>query len=510
MADLQESDRMTPTKENGADDAEQTSLRAGCLKRLKQIHAQLQRQNGHEKNSDETSSQIKMQNEGSEPQLADCTPLLLRHLLELQEVQDLGLLEVLLHRDSKAAQAFREQYEAEIKTKRFTNLHNLLISDDPLTLGSMGAENYKHFGPQTSCTAEVENICAGSVPATMSDSIIRASEECVEVPTTDGSVEQEVCSGCGAVIEELPYLEILCVPDAQVRAHVPEAGVCREEDDSETNSHQSFEKQGSLIPLAWSKQTQDETDCMVVVGDEEAAQGQDTLGSIGILAQSNPLEEKAQEKDGDEASAQHNNPIIDQPDEVEVVAEKDPETMLDVCPHVSNDSFEYSDEGASDLTASGSREITESELWDFSRTKLSNHEEIESREKKEEIRHQAVEREKTMRNLVDMQRKFEQRHQRDKERQMFRVQERLSIIQNRKAEEDLLGLKHTERLKHLTQDLPLEDKIQQKTVVRERLEQLRRERSYIMQSKRDRNTAGFKELLAPVVLHTKETEDGAN
>lgn len=34
------------------------------------------------------------------------------------------------------------------------------------------------------------------------------------------------------------------------------------------------------------------------------------------------------------------------------------------------------------------------------------------------------------------------------------VQERLSIVQNRKAEEDLLGLKHTDRLKHLTQDLP--------------------------------------------------------
>lgn len=34
------------------------------------------------------------------------------------------------------------------------------------------------------------------------------------------------------------------------------------------------------------------------------------------------------------------------------------------------------------------------------------------------------------------------------------VQERLSIIQNRKAEEDLLGLKHTDRLRHLTHDLP--------------------------------------------------------
>lgn len=37
---------------------------------------------------------------------------------------------------------------------------------------------------------------------------------------------------------------------------------------------------------------------------------------------------------------------------------------------------------------------------------------------------------------------------------VFQVKERLSIIQNRKAEEDLLGLKHTDRIRHLTQDLP--------------------------------------------------------
>ncbi|XP_060891291.1 uncharacterized protein LOC132972459 [Labrus mixtus] len=122
----------------------------------------------------------------------------------------------------------------------------------------------------------------------------------------------------------------------------------------------------------------------------------------------------------------------------------------------------------------------------------------------------AVERERTMRNLVDMQRKVEQRQQRDRERQLLRVQKRLSIVQNRKGEEDLLGLKHTDRLKHLTQDLPQEDKNQQKTIVKERLEQLRRERSYVMQSKRERNAAGFQELLGPVALHNRETNDGAD
>ncbi|XP_059916118.1 uncharacterized protein LOC132463993 [Gadus macrocephalus] len=115
-----------------------------------------------------------------------------------------------------------------------------------------------------------------------------------------------------------------------------------------------------------------------------------------------------------------------------------------------------------------------------------------------------MEREKTMRNLVDMQRKVEEKQQRDRDRQLLRLQERLSIVQNKKAEEDLLGLKQKEALEHLTHNLPQEDKLQQKTVVRARLDQLRRERSCVMQSKRDRNTAGFKQLLGPVV-HSSDT-----
>ena len=93
-----------------------------------------------------------------------------------------------------------------------------------------------------------------------------------------------------------------------------------------------------------------------------------------------------------------------------------------------------------------------------------------------------MEREKTMRSLVDMQRKVEEKQQRDRDRQLLRVrrkkqwsivlgpcwsalltfllflllkvQERLSIVQNKKAEEDLLGLKQKEALEHLTHNLP--------------------------------------------------------
>ena len=37
---------------------------------------------------------------------------------------------------------------------------------------------------------------------------------------------------------------------------------------------------------------------------------------------------------------------------------------------------------------------------------------------------------------------------------LLKLQERLSIVQNKKAEEDLLGLKQKEALEHLTHNLP--------------------------------------------------------
>ncbi|XP_027896771.1 uncharacterized protein LOC114158978 [Xiphophorus couchianus] len=493
-----------------------------------------------------------MQGKWSQSLLEDCNLLLLMHLMELQEGQALALLQVLLRRDSQAAQALREKYEAELQTQRFPNLLHLLMADDPLIPGSMLAKNINNeqVTSESSCTGEVENIYAESVPTTTTDLTNEPSRESVEVPTAGGSAKQEVCSGCGAIMEELPYLEILYVPDAQANAPTPEAGAGREE---EINTNlECFDKQGSLIPLAWSKPPEDDADHKAEEGDGEAEKYQDTLSSLGTQGQSTQFEEVVQKRDSkvvdtlaqydaqfaDQQLKKVENPIPDQPSEGEADTEIDPrslaENLLEVQPRVSRDSFGCIADGASGHTVSTSREMTESELWDIRGSELSDNEEMihsqestqiasslsgrttmletDQLERKELMRDQvsAVERERTMRSLVDMQRKFEKKHQRDKERQMFRVQERLSIILNRKAEEDLLGLKHTDRLKHLTEDLPLEDKTQQKTVVKERLEQLRRERSYLMQSKRDRNTTGFKELLAPVALNNNETEDEAS
>ncbi|XP_076848967.1 uncharacterized protein LOC143496701 [Brachyhypopomus gauderio] len=121
---------------------------------------------------------------------------------------------------------------------------------------------------------------------------------------------------------------------------------------------------------------------------------------------------------------------------------------------------------------------------------------------------QQLQREATMRSLVHIQRRAELRWQQDRDRQLYRVQQRLSIIQNKKSDEDLLGLTQEDTFKQLAGSLQQQDEQQQKTLVKEKLLQLRRERSYVLQSRRERNTAGFKELLAPTAQHMTDTEDG--
>lgn len=79
-----------------------------------------------------------------------------------------------------------------------------------------------------------------------------------------------ITPGCGATVEELPYLEIVCVSDATSHSHqspAAEGEAQVKEEGSATKIPQSFEKQDSLITLAWSKPPEDDTDC------EEQSQG---------------------------------------------------------------------------------------------------------------------------------------------------------------------------------------------------------------------------------------------
>ncbi|KAF7224555.1 putative LOC107388851-like protein [Nothobranchius furzeri] len=340
------------------------------------------------------------------------------------------------------------------------------------------------------------------------------------------------------VMEDLPYLEISCAPETQGDAPEGLSAADEEGQNGVTNGHENSEKQRSLITFAWSKPTEGDVGYEEKVADEETKLSQDGQSSMKTQLLSTRCEKTVLEINEEE---QNQKKEPDQPEERDAGSDPQTEKLQVFSPHISGNSYENTDgfcSETSDRRASATREVSEveacpseSKQWDLRGLQHSDHEDLTSsqestkegsfseRNTRESTLMErgrathpvsAVERERTMRNLVDMQRRFEEKHQRDKERQFLRVQERLAIIQNRKAEEDLLGLKNTDRLIHLTQDLPMEDKNQQKTVVRERLEQLRRERSYIMQSRRNRNTMGFKELLAPVQLHSSETEDGTN
>ncbi|XP_013888898.1 uncharacterized protein LOC106536234, partial [Austrofundulus limnaeus] len=124
-------------------DSGQTSLRAGCLRRLRQIHAQLQKQRETQTPSKHTNFQTLTQGEWSQVLLDDCAMLLLTHLIELQEVQASFLLQELLDRNTQGVQVLQRKYEAELEAQRFTNLLHLLVSDDPLTPGFMTENTHK-------------------------------------------------------------------------------------------------------------------------------------------------------------------------------------------------------------------------------------------------------------------------------------------------------------------------------------------------------------------------------
>ncbi|XP_029008227.1 uncharacterized protein LOC114856729 isoform X2 [Betta splendens] len=533
-----------PAKEEGN---QQAALRKGCINRLRELHDRLQTQNETRAPLEQadlargSEAQPQMSSNPamwSQHQVEACALLLLTHLLELQEAQASALLSGLTDMSVQQIQVLQAKYERDLQAQSCANLLQLLEPDAPLNPGSLlmpASSIINHSSSDRPTTPEPPE------PHNSSDEPAHSLQyNSASVQAADGTVKQDVCTGCGAVMEELPYLEISCM------------GKEAEEEEDGSMRAQSYEKQGSLITLAWSRPPDGGTDCEAESADGVAAQSESATqtrvqsSDISSTAEHTQSDETSAESYDEEAAEQQRSPhgkltseegpAAGQTDKEEAVSGCDLQThtppplfdLPEAKPHSHQPTPASSSEIGTDGDMVESSPAIQSDSWDSREPDPTGAEEQENtlqtraacglaeretlREstvtEREQIREQvsAVERERTMRNLVDMQKRAEQRHQRDRERQRLRVQERLSIIQNKKTEKDLLGLKHMEQLKHLTQDLPREDKQQQKTVVRERLEQLRRERSHLMQSKRDRNTAGFKELLGPVTLY-RETED---
>ncbi|XP_066448278.1 centromere-associated protein E-like [Eleutherodactylus coqui] len=125
------------------------------------------------------------------------------------------------------------------------------------------------------------------------------------------------------------------------------------------------------------------------------------------------------------------------------------------------------------------------------------------------IRLSLREQEEAMQRLTDLQRQAELKCTNDRSRQMLRFQERLSIAQNRKSELDLMEITQRISPQLSPETLPEGDLERQKSAVKEHLERVKRERTYIMQTKRDRNMSGFRELLDPVLSGQKREDSGS-
>lgn len=109
-----------------------------------------------------------------------------------------------------------------------------------------------------------------------------------------------ITPGCGAIIEVLPYLEILCVSDETgntPQSHSAEGGAQVEEKGSATKS---FEKQGSLIALAWSKPPEDETDYEA----EAAGQSQDVESCLKTQIQPSDISSTGEHTQFEETSGE--------------------------------------------------------------------------------------------------------------------------------------------------------------------------------------------------------------
>ncbi|XP_075061355.1 uncharacterized protein LOC142149981 [Mixophyes fleayi] len=125
------------------------------------------------------------------------------------------------------------------------------------------------------------------------------------------------------------------------------------------------------------------------------------------------------------------------------------------------------------------------------------------------IRLSVREQQEAMQRLTDLQREAELKCASDRRRQMLRFQERLSIARNRKSEVDLMGITQRRSPQLSPEPMPEGDVERQKSAVREHLQKMKRERTYLMQTRRDRNMSSFRELLDPVLTRNKREDSGS-
>ncbi|XP_047451817.1 uncharacterized protein LOC125014616 [Mugil cephalus] len=204
-------------------------------------------------------------------------------------------------------------------------------------------------------------------------------------------------------MEDLPYLEILSAPDVKSLNHEGlhvEAGVQNEEGEGATKSPQSYEKQGSLITLAWSKPPDEEADYEAETSQGDTSQSEDVESGLKTQVQSTRCEETVWERDTEELKPTHSDTAddqsteqqcstveqlhlntgltTDQPDEGEAASGYDVQThkshLLADSSGTNSHAADGLGSGASNDVTNAGREVTEaemsptameSELWDL-------------------------------------------------------------------------------------------------------------------------------------------------
>ncbi|KAL1257117.1 hypothetical protein QQF64_012662 [Cirrhinus molitorella] len=444
----------------------------------------------------------------------ECATHLLTQLTQVHENEAWNVLNSLPDLDPEGLWTLLRKYESELHGPSFHSLHEVLQSRVPVIAS----------GGTSTLNSHTER-----------EQTVQQQEE-----PSDGE-KQELCTGCGMALdpEDTPYLEILCVRDPRDEESMMET---RDGDKERREGHTdnrgdpqeiSVEKQNSLITLAWSKPAHGENHIQEVTSAQQEVEAvsiavhedtdvDTTPHDVNIYTQRENISSVSLQP-----SEQYEERHSDHTESVKGQIQEDHSGFI--TEDLRDGEFTFSDTQQVEQTPPSAPQLLQNadttdtdaapasvHFPDSEPTQIFETLEMEASlqgQSNEEVceragEEQQLQREATMRCLVDIQRRAERRWQRDRDRQLLRVQERLAIVQSRKADEDLLGLTQEDTLRHLTDTLRQEDEQQQKTLVREKLQQMRRERSCILQTRRERNTAGFKELLAPTAQRMTETEEG--
>lgn len=174
-------------------------------------------------------------------------------------------------------QTLRDKYDSQLRTRSSSQTAAQTSAEAP-NRGCGPAEDPSSRRPRTGATGaqtgdetKEENICTGT--SHQNGTVSTPELQSPALPTA---------SGCGVIIEALPYLEVSCVSDETSK------GIPTEEDSGAVPCPQDHENQSSLITLAWGKPPEDS-------GDRAAEVAEVTRDSLDTQFQSSDVSSRGEE-----------------------------------------------------------------------------------------------------------------------------------------------------------------------------------------------------------------------